>query len=175
MSITQSLLEQIITTARSAGMDQLTLASRAGVAAETISRAKKRGTIDLTTLAALAQACGLNLALTPASPVMPGAEQIPATPVIKRSSLADPARGLAWSNPAMSNDALVRNALYRGSLDLVVEAVLEHGLVFVRQQWAFMLADQELPVSARLREDIDRKLANIERGLEQAEADLRQS
>lgn len=166
MSIEQSLLSQVIEAARAVHLDQARLAQAAGVAPETISRAKKRGTIDLSTLQALAQAAGLTLTLSgPAAPA-PAVLKEPA----RRSSLADPSHGLAWSNAAISDEALVRNALKKGSFNLVLEAVLEHGLLFVQRQWALMRADADVGLSARALADISRKLANIERGLRHAAA-----
>lgn len=165
MSIDQSLLQQVIEAARAAHLDQARLAQAAGIAPETISRAKKRGTIDLGTLQALAQAAGLTLTLA-------GSVSAPAVPKepVKRSSLAYPSRGLAWSNVAISDEALVRNALKKGSFNLVLEAVLEHGLPFVQQQWTLMRSDGDVGLSARALVDIGRKLANIERGLSDAAA-----
>lgn len=86
----------------------------------------------------------------------------------KRTSLADPSRGLAWSNRQVSDEVLVRNALQHGAYYLVLDAVLEFGLAFVRQQWALMLADDDAAPSSRAQADIERKLTNIERGLREA-------
>lgn len=166
MSNELTLLTQVLDAARAAGLDQAKLAHAAGVAPETISRAKKRGTIDLRTLQPLARAAGLALTLSGRPAPTPSSE----VAVPKRSSLADPSRGLAWSNPGMSHEALVRNALLKGSYHLVLEAVLEHGLPFVRQQWALMMADADVGMSARARADVSRKLLNIERGLSHAAA-----
>ena len=77
---------------------------------------------------------------------------------------------MAWSNAAISDEALVRNALRKGSFNLVLEAVLEHGLLFVQKQWALMRSDTDVVLSARAVADISRKLANIERGLRHAAA-----
>lgn len=88
----------------------------------------------------------------------------------KRISLADRSRGLAWSNPHVSDEVLVRSALQHGAFYLVLDAVFEFGLVFVREQWALMLADAETLPSARAQADIERKLTNIERGLRLAGA-----
>ncbi|MDI1260509.1 hypothetical protein [Aquabacterium sp.] len=169
MSIEQSLLTQVIEAARAAQLDQGHLAQAAGVAPETISRAKKRGTIDLSTLQALAQAAGLTLSLSSGVTPDPAGPMAPMAP-IRRSSLADPSRGLAWSNAAISDEALVRNALKKGSFNLVLEAVLEHGLPFVQRQWALMRADADVGLSSRALVDISRKLTNIERGLSHAAA-----
>jgi transcriptional regulator with XRE-family HTH domain len=166
MSIEHSLLSQVLDAARAAHLDQARLAEVAGVAPETISRAKKRGTIDLSTLQSLAQAVGLALTLSGPSPIKTSSD----APAARRSSLADPSRGLAWSNSAMSNEALVRNALKKGSYDLVLEAVLAHGLPFVQAQWALMQSDPDLGLSVRACADVSRKLSNIERGLHHAAA-----
>jgi transcriptional regulator with XRE-family HTH domain len=160
MSIDQLLLHQVIEAARAVQLDQVRLAHAAGVAPETISRAKRRGTIDLGTLQALAKAAGLTLTLSGSVPA-PSVLKEP----VRRSSLADPSRGLAWSNAAISDEALVRNALKKGAFNLVLDAVLEHGLPFVQQQWALMRSDGDAGLTARALADVSRKLANIERGL----------
>jgi hypothetical protein len=64
-TVSSDLLNKVLNTARDAGSDQITLARVAGVAPETISRAKKRKTMDVATLNALAMAAGLKLTLTP--------------------------------------------------------------------------------------------------------------
>ncbi|MDZ7938767.1 MAG: hypothetical protein U5M53_10995 [Rhodoferax sp.] len=51
MSITNDLLTLVLDTAKAQGLDQKALATKAGVRAETISRAKQRGTADLDTVA----------------------------------------------------------------------------------------------------------------------------
>lgn len=76
----------------------------------------------------------------------------------KRTSLADPCRGLAWSNPHVSDEVLVRSSLHHGAYHLVLDAVLDFGLAFVRQQWDLMLADAEAVPSLRAQADIERKL-----------------
>jgi hypothetical protein len=60
--------------------------------------------------------------------------------------------------------------LKKGSFNLVLEAVFEHGLPFVQRQWALMRSDVDVGLSARALADISRKLANIERGLSHAAA-----
>lgn len=89
-----------------------------------------------------------------------------------RSALAAPAFGLAWSNPDMPAEVLVRKALHHGAYHLILQAVLEHGSPFVRQQWAVLLADADAAPSARARAEVDRKLRNIDRGLILAEKQL---
>ncbi len=165
MSTSQSLVETVLHAAQAQGLDQSRLARRAGLRAETVSRAKHRGTIDLASLQALAQAVGLELTLQPVS----GTEALPVrrerSPA-QRSPLADPKWGLAWSNPDAPADVLVRNALAHGNFDLLLQAVLGHGLAFVKTQWRQV--SPTLPTRAR--QEVERKLNNIEQGLNDAAA-----
>ena len=62
-AIHQSLLEAVLAAARRVGMDQSKLAEVAGLAPETLSRSKKRRSMEVQTLAALAQAAGLELTI----------------------------------------------------------------------------------------------------------------
>jgi hypothetical protein len=86
-----------------------------------------------------------------------------------RSPLADARFGLAWANPAMSNEALVRNALRRGTFHMLLEAALHHGLQFVEQQLAIIQTDEDAALSSRALAEVRRKLANIARGIAEAE------
>jgi hypothetical protein len=63
---------------------------------------------------------------------------------------------------------LARLALKHGAFHLVLDAVLDFGLAFVRQQWVGMLDDADAAPPVRARIDIERKLANIEQGLRAA-------
>lgn len=171
MSIEQDLLGQIIEAARLAQLDQARLAAAAGVAPETISRAKKRGAIDFGTLQALAGVVGLSLALkradTSAAPNPAPTKTSPGT--LDRSSLAHPSHGLTWSNPHVSDEVLVRNALKRGSFYLLLDASLEHGVPFVKQQWELMKSDASVNMSEWACAEVERKLANIDRGIRHAQ------
>ncbi|WJW76602.1 helix-turn-helix transcriptional regulator [Thiohalobacter sp. IOR34] len=60
-----TLLEQILAAARERGLTQQQLASRAGITPETLSRMKKRGSGELTTIERLAAIVGLRLSLLP--------------------------------------------------------------------------------------------------------------
>lgn len=92
----------------------------------------------------------------------PGGE--PGAPV-RRSPLANPKFGLAWSNSSASNEVLVRAAIKHGAFHLLLEAVLGHGIQFVEGQLALMLSDEEVSLSSRAKAELRRKLANIKRGL----------
>ncbi len=59
------LLERILVRAREQGLEQRRLAARAGLAPETLSRLKKRGSGDFATLDRLARVVGLRLDLVP--------------------------------------------------------------------------------------------------------------
>ncbi|HED33330.1 MAG TPA: hypothetical protein ENJ08_03810 [Gammaproteobacteria bacterium] len=70
MSITTQLLTQIIELARRKGLRQKDLAERAGLSAESLSRAKKAGDMHLSSLQKLAGIVGLQLCLGPDEPIM---------------------------------------------------------------------------------------------------------
>lgn len=86
----------------------------------------------------------------------------------KRTPLSDPSHSLAWCNPQASSEILVRKALHHGAFYLVLDAVLEFGLKFVREQWMLILSDDDARPSTRAQANIERKLTNIERGLREA-------
>ena len=88
--------------------------------------------------------------------------------------MADPKFGLAWSNPAMTDEALVRNALQHGAFCLLLEAALAYGMPFVEQQLAIMLTDEDATLSDRAQADIRRKLGNIRRGIAAAQQQAKQ-
>lgn len=64
------LLSQIIELAKRKGLKQKDLAERAGISAETLSRAKKAGDMHLSSLNKLASIVGLKLCFCPDEPVM---------------------------------------------------------------------------------------------------------
>jgi len=66
-------LQQIAASARSRGLNRRTLALRAGVRPETVSRIASRGTCDFATLERLAAAAGLRLGLEGGAPEPAGA------------------------------------------------------------------------------------------------------
>ena len=70
MSATGDLLTQIIDLAKRKGLKQKDLAERAGLSAESISRAKKTGDMHLSSLVELARVVGLKLCLSPDAPVL---------------------------------------------------------------------------------------------------------
>lgn len=135
------------------------LARRASLRPETISRAKRRGTIDLASIEALASAAGLRLTLEPAG--QPGPDRIE-----YQSPLAHPKFGLAWSNPGAGAAALVVSALRNGNYMLLLEAATAHGLDFVRQQLGAIAPT----LKPSTRSELVRKLGSIEKGFARAQA-----
>lgn len=155
------LLDDILRRAKALGWSQKELAARAGLREETISRAKKRGTVDTLTLAKLTQVLGAGLVVTP-EPVDPlsGAEARHA-----QAGLRDAKWMLAWSNPNIDDDVLIRKALLSARFSAILQACLDFGVARVAAQWVSI--SQDRPVCANLVSDI---LANIERGRANAQS-----
>lgn len=160
MSITTQLLNQILASARQAGLDQAHLAQAAGLAPETLSRAKKRGTMDLASIDALARVTGLQLGLLSRS------DRLGMKATAQRSPLADPQWGLSWSNPDVDRETLIRNALTKGSFILLLEAIKAHGLEEVLAQWTQVKPGLKPPLQA----EVERQLRNIREGASHAQA-----
>ncbi len=70
MNVTSQLLTQILEMARHKGLKQKELAERAGLSAESLSRAKKAGDMHLSSLHKLASIVGLKLCFCPDEPIM---------------------------------------------------------------------------------------------------------
>jgi len=62
-------LQQILLLGKEQELTQITLAQRAGITPEALSRAKKGGDMRLSTLNALAHVVGLKLSLVPDAPL----------------------------------------------------------------------------------------------------------
>ena len=85
--------------------------------------------MDLSTLASLADAAGMTIRVEPKRAAA-------ATKVAPPRPLADPSWGLAWSNPdGISDAALIRAALHRGSFTVVLEACAIYGVESVATEW----------------------------------------
>ena len=70
MPVRNKLLNEIIELSKRKGLKQKDLAERAGLSAETLSRAKKSGDMHLSSLVSLAEIVGLKLQLTTDNPVI---------------------------------------------------------------------------------------------------------
>ena len=69
MTKSADFLQQILLLGKEQGLTQITLAQRAGITPEALSRAKKGGDMRLSTLNALAHVVGLKLSLVPDAPL----------------------------------------------------------------------------------------------------------
>ena len=69
MTETTDLLQQILTLGKEQGLTQITLAQRAGISPEALSRAKKGGNMRVSTLNELAHVVGLKLSLVSDAPL----------------------------------------------------------------------------------------------------------
>lgn len=143
-------------------MDQAHLARAAGLAPETLSRAKRRGTMDLASIDALAKVAGLQLGLAPVAQP----RQVRVKAASTRSPLADPKWGLVWSNAALDDKTLIRNALAKGGFMLLLEAVKAHGLEEVLAQWRKVKPE----LKPRVQVEVERQLRNIQEGVSRAQA-----
>jgi transcriptional regulator with XRE-family HTH domain len=167
------LLEQIVNAAKKAGIDQASLAGKAKLAPETLSRSKKRSSMQVQTLAALAKAAGLELTLTQAQPK--NVPVFPAPDARHRRSLplpplSSPGWGLSWSSRSPTPEALVRNALKKGNYAPILQAVLEYGAPFVQTQLEAARKTRELPEPGASGNELDKMLSNIRRGISLAQA-----
>lgn len=159
MQTSVQLLEPILQAARQQGLDQAGLAKAAGLSAESISRAKRRPSMDLSTLASLAEATGMEIRVEPRRNRLTNASTRP------RKGLADPAWGLAWSNPdGISETALIRAALRRGNFTVVLEACAVHGIERVLAEWSEMTRPSAPEIGQALISQVERVLRNIRKG-----------
>lgn len=168
-AIHQSLLDDVLTAAKRLGLDQSKLAEVAGLAPETLSRSKKRKSMEVQTLAALAQAAGLELTV---QHQRQAARAIPSREPKKSAglTLSDPRWGLSWSSKSPTSEALVRNALKKGNYAPVLQAVLEYGSPFVQKQLKALHGSGELKPSTESGESLEKMLGNIEKGIRRAQA-----
>jgi hypothetical protein len=155
-----SLIDQIISSARASGVNQTTLAARAGIPKETLSRAKKRGSAGLDIVQALARAAGVNVGIVPATPPSRSA---PAVAFRERHRL------LAWSNPGASPTVLLRRALVAPEFSTLLDAALEFGVDAVIEEWESLKSSGD-PEAKRAAPITDRILRNIRHGYQHAAA-----
>jgi hypothetical protein len=151
-----SALDAVLAFARAQGVDQKSLAKRAGIRAETITRAKSRRTVEWETVRVLADAAGLDLQVL----------AMPRRAVDERSSLADPRLKLAWSNPDASTTTLIAKAIERRSFDLILRAAAEHGIDMVASVAQRLREEQAVPPQTL--SYADRALRNIAIGAHRA-------
>jgi hypothetical protein len=170
----QSLINTIINQAAAKGISQKTLAARAGVPPETLSRMKRRPSVRAGALERLALGAGLRLALVgladadlarPA--VQPRLPSPPSSPVVSPLPFTQKYRQLVWSNPDAPAEVFVRQALLKPDFSVLLDAAMEFGLDFVDAQWAVLMAEGSKE-AVRARPATERTLRNIRGGYEQA-------
>ncbi len=69
MTETLDLLQQVLALGKEQGLTQITLAQRAGITPESLSRAKRGGDMRVSTLNDLAHVVGLKLSLVSGAPL----------------------------------------------------------------------------------------------------------
>ena len=152
----RKLLEALFARAKAAGWSQQELAAQAGLRPETLSRAKKRGKVDSLTLEKLTRVLGVELAVSGE----PSA--------INPAGLKDPKWMLAWSNPNIDDDVLIRKALLTARFRAILQACLEFGHARVESQWVLTSQDPDLRGHST-RGLVNDILANIRQGLSHAQ------
>lgn len=154
-----TLIDQIISAAQARGINQTTLAARAGVPKETLSRAKKRGSAGLDMVQALARAAGVSIGIVPTAP----------SPRSALPTFRERNRLLAWSKPGASSTVLLRRALVAPEFSTLLDAALEFGVDAVVQEWESLKSSGD-PEAKRAAPITDRILRNIRHGYQQAAA-----
>lgn len=163
------LVQQLLEHGQRAGLNQEQLAAQAGLRPESLSRAKKRGSLHLESLFGLASAAGVVLQLAPADVKRRPAKQVLKTSpaAVRRSPLSAPSLGLAWSNQDASPEVLIRKALLTGAFTKVLAAAAAHGLPAIRSEFNTLLESSAVgagALSQRRGQQLGRMLSNIERG-----------
>lgn len=160
MQMPNDLISQILAAAQAAGLSQKTLAARAGVKEETISRIKRRGTGNFLLIAELARVAGSPLTL-----VAPVGQRLAKA---QRTSFRDKyGVQLAWSNKHATDDVLIRRALIKPGFRLLLDAAIEFGIDRVTMTWAQLKSERNEEV-LRAEPITERLLRHIEYGYQQA-------
>ncbi len=156
----RTIIAQIVETAHAKGLTQKTLAARAGITEETLSRMKKRGSGNLELVSNLASAVGLRLELV---------DSIGAARRIRRhGSFRDKyAVALAWSNKSASDDVLIRQALIKPQFQMLLDAAVEFGVIRLITEWKRLKDERSLDVM-KICATTDRILKHINDGYRQA-------
>lgn len=162
-----AILDQIFAAARARGFTQKQLAAAAGIREETLSRAKKRGSLQLAVAESLARAAGVELSIQPVA----GTHAVLALAPPPQSSAAfrERYRALLWSNPEASDEVLLRRALVRPGFRMLLDAAVEFGLTRLHREWAILLAAGD-PEALRVRPVAEQLLKNIQDGFALAAA-----
>jgi transcriptional regulator with XRE-family HTH domain len=155
-----SLIVSLLETAKLQGLSQKQLAASAGLPEETLSRLKRKRSVQTDVLERLARCVGLQLALQPA-----GSPAAPARP----QRFQEKYRHLVWSNPEAPASTFIRQALLRPEFSVLLDAAVEFGLPAVQEQWRILQAEGS-PEARRAATTTTRMLRNIQDGHDQAAA-----
>lgn len=159
-----SIIDDLIHAAKQRGVSQKELALRAGIPAESISRAKRSGVANLRTLKAMAEAVDVQIGIVasqarPSNAAAHGGRTMPV--------FAQRHKSLVWSNANASIDTLLRAALVKPQFDQLLEAATEFGIDRLNALWRGL---QKRPDAATLRAApiTNRILKHIQDGYQQA-------
>ncbi len=154
-----ALVAQILESAHNRGFSQKDLAALSGIAEETISRIKKRGSGNLDLVERLALAAGTKIGLV---------ENLPAQSDKTAKTFRDKyAVALAWSNTAAPDNVLLRRALLNPRFQILMDAALEFGPDKLTAEWERLKAE-DLPAVAKVERVTERILGHIHDGYLQA-------
>ncbi len=156
------IISEIIQAARQKGMSQKTLAERADITPETLSRLKTCGgnpTFDI--LQRLAKAVDMSFVLSPAA--------VASQPMDKAVAFRRRHKTLVWSNPSAGDATYLQRALLRPQFTVLLDAAVQYGLARLESEWAALRAQgsAEVEQATPITENI---LKNIRHGYEQAAA-----
>lgn len=167
MVMSTAIFRDILAAAAELGLTQKQLAAAAGVRAETLSRAKKRGSLQLPLAEALARAVGAELVLR--RPAGRHAVATVAAPPAPPPGFRERYRALLWSNPDAPDEVLLRRALVRPGFRMLLDAAVEFGLPRLQREWDELLAADD-PEALRARAVTEQLLRNIQDGFALASA-----
>ncbi len=172
-----NLLSEIIEHANRHGVSQKQLATRAGIAEGSLSRAKRKGSLSSNTLEQLAKEAGVKLVAIPLDGRVIETNQRATKGDLNaldnrssgEASFKDKHRLLAWSNPSAPVDVLLRKALVRPDFAVLLDAATELGVERLEEQWS-LLQKESSPETIRTAPVTNRMLRHIRRGYEQITA-----
>lgn len=161
-TIPSSLIEKVITAAKSRGMTQKALAAAAGIAPEVLSRLKKKPVKS--SLEKLVDAAGVHLE------VLPGTKSVLSIHhKYAGATFRERHPTLVWSNPDAGDQVYIQRALLRPEFSVLLDAAVEFGLAKVEAEWASLSTEGSDEVT-HSRSTTERILKNIRYGYQQVTA-----
>lgn len=163
-----SIISEIIQAAKQQGISQKALASLSGLAAESISRAKRSDAASLRTVHALARAANVRIGIVVIeNHGLAAATATAADGKLSAQQFAQRHKSLVWSNPNASLETLLRAALVKPQFDRLLEAATEVGIEKLNTLWRALQARPE-PEVLRAAPITNRMLKHIQDGYQQA-------